>query len=94
MGIGGMLAGAAGGFMAPIMQVTPYMGHSILLTAFAIIVIGGMGSIGGTIIASFIYGFLHTFITTYIDGTVAAIVGVLLMFFVLVVRPRGIMGRA
>lgn len=93
MGIGGLLAGAAGGFMAPIMPVTPYMGHSVLLTAFAIIIIGGVGSVGGTVIASFIYGFLHTFITTYVDGTVAAIAGVLLMFFVLVVRPKGIMTR-
>lgn len=93
MGIGGILAGAAGGFMAPIMQVTPYMGHSIILIAFAVIIVGGVGSIEGALIASFIYGFLHTFVTTYVDGTAAAIAGVLLLFFVLLVRPGGIMAH-
>lgn len=93
MGIGGMLAGAAGGFMAPIMQVTPYMGHSVILIAFAVIVVGGVGHVEGALVASFIYGFLHTFVTTYIDGTMASIAGVLLLFVVLIVRPRGIMAR-
>ena len=90
MGIGGILAGAAGGFMAPIMQVTPYMGHSAIITALLITIVGGVGSIEGALLASFIFGFLHTFVTTYVDGTMATIAGVLLMFIMLAVRPRGL----
>lgn len=94
MGVGGALAGAAGGFMAPILPVTPYMGHSAVITAFIVLIVGGVGSLEGALIASFILGFLHTFVTTYVDGNMARIAGALLMFFILVVRPKGIWSRA
>jgi len=94
MGIGGALAGAAGGFMAPILPVTPYMGNSAVITAFIVLIVGGVGSIEGALLASLILGFLLTFVTTYINGTIATIAGAVLMFLVLVIRPRGIMGRA
>ncbi|MBA7486117.1 High-affinity branched-chain amino acid transport system permease protein LivH [subsurface metagenome] len=93
MGIGGILAGAAGALLSPIVLVTPYMGHVVIITALLVTVVGGVGNIVGAVVASFIYGFLHTFITTYVDSTLATIAGVLLMFIVLVVRPRGIIGR-
>ena len=94
MAIAAGLAGMAGGLMAPIMRVDPYMGHVPVITALIITIVGGLGSIEGALIASFIYGFMIAFITTYVDGTMATIAGVLLMFIVLTVRPRGILGRA
>ena len=94
MGLGGILVGAAGGFMSPLMSVTPYMGHSVIINTIAILIVGGLGSIEGVLLASFIFGFLHTFMNTYVGGTLPAIAGVLLMFIVLIVRPRGILGRA
>jgi len=93
MGIGGALAAFAGAAVAPILPVTPYMGHSAVITAFIILILGGVGSLKGALIASFILGFLHTFVTTYVDGQMATIAGALLMFTVLVFKPRGIMGR-
>lgn len=80
--------------MAPIMRVDPYMGHTALVTALMVTIVGGLGSIEGALVASFIYGFMLAFITTYVDGTMASIAGVLLMFFILAVRPRGLLGRA
>ena len=94
MAIAAGLAGMAGGLMAPIMRVDPYMGHVPVMTALMVTIVGGLGSIEGAMIASFIYGFMVAFITTYVDGTMATIAGVLLMFIVLAVRPRGILGRA
>jgi branched-chain amino acid transport system permease protein len=94
MAIAAGFAGAAGVLMAPIMRVDPYMGHSVVIIALMITIVGGMGSIEGALLASFIYGFMSAFITTYIDGTMATIAGVLLMFIVLVIRPRGLLGRA
>lgn len=88
------LAGMAGAIMSPVMRVDPYMGHPALIIAFIVTVVGGMGSIEGALLASFIYGFMISFITTYADGTIATIVGVLLLFFVLAIRPRGLFGRA
>ncbi len=93
MAIGAGLAGAAGALMAPILKVDPYMGHTALITALMITIVGGLGSIEGALLASFIYGFMSAFLTTYVDGTIATIAGVLLMFIVLAVRPRGILGR-
>jgi branched-chain amino acid transport system permease protein len=94
MAIGAGLAGAAGALMAPILKVDPYMGHTALITALMITIVGGLGSIEGALLASFIYGFMNAFLTTYVDGTIATIAGVLLMFIVLAVRPRGLLGRA
>ena len=70
------------------------MGHSALVYALLVTIVGGLGSIEGALIASFIYGFMINFITVTFDSTMASIASVLLMFIVLAVRPRGIMGRA
>jgi len=94
MAIGAGLAGFAGAFMSPIMRVDPYMGHSALVIALLVTIVGGLGSIEGALIASFIFGFMISFVTVLVDSTMANIAAVLLMFIVLAVRPRGIMGRA
>ena len=93
MAIGAGLAGTAGAMMGPIMSVTPYMGHTPLVMALLVTIVGGLGSIEGALVASFIYGFLMSFVTAYVDGTMATIAGVLLMFIMLAVRPRGVLGR-
>ncbi len=92
MAIGGGLAGAAGGVMSPLVQVDPYMGHGAIITAFIVIIVGGIGSLEGAIIAAFVYMFFHTFVTTYFDGTIASILGLVLMLMVLVIRPQGLLG--
>lgn len=93
MAIGGAFAGVAGALMAPVYPVTPYVGHSIILTAFIIVIVGGLGSIEGAILASILFGFLHTFLTTAFDGVVALMAGVMVMLIVLTIRPQGLMGR-
>ena len=93
MGIGGAFAGLAGGLMAPVLPVTPYMGHAVIFIAFIIIIVGGLGSIMGAIIASVIFGFLYTFVTTALDGVLASIIGVIVMLVVLAIRPKGLLGR-
>lgn len=93
MAISGGFAGVAGALMAPILAVTPYMGHQIIVTAFIVVIVGGMASIEGTILASFILGFIHTFTTTIFDAVVATMVGVAFMAVILVVKPTGLLGR-
>ncbi len=93
MAISGGSAGLAGALMAPVQPVTPYMGHAVILTAFIVVVMGGMESIAGAVLASFILGFIHTFVTTLSDAVTAQMVGVACMAAVLVVRPQGLLGR-
>ena len=94
MGLGAALAGAAGGVMAPIVQVDPYLGHKMIVTAFIVIIVGGIGSLEGAVLAALLYTFFHTWVTTYIGGEIATILGLVLMLVVLVVRPTGLLGKA
>ena len=93
MAISGASAGLAGALMAPIHPVTPYMGHGVILTAFIVVVMGGMESIAGAVLAALLLGFIHTFVTTMFDAVLAQMVGVACMAATLVIRPQGLMGR-
>jgi branched-chain amino acid transport system permease protein len=92
MFIGAALAGVAGALTAPLVRTYPYMGHSVIVTAFIIIIVGGIGSLEGAVVAAVLYAFVHTFVTTFADGVIADIVGLLLMLLVLVIRPTGLFG--
>ncbi len=92
MFIGAGLAGVSGALTAPLVSPTPFMGHSVIVTAFIIIVVGGIGQLEGAVVAAVIYAFVHTFVTTFYDGVIADIVGLLLMLTVLVVKPTGLFG--
>ncbi|GAB4269311.1 MAG: branched-chain amino acid ABC transporter permease [Deferrisomatales bacterium] len=94
MGFGAASAGVAGALMAPLTRVEPYMGHPVIITAFIVTIVGGVGSLTGAVLASVLYAFFHTFVTTYLGGTVATMLGLVIMLLVLVVKPTGIMGAA
>jgi branched-chain amino acid transport system permease protein len=93
IGVGAAMAGLAGALMAPLTNINPHMGHNVIVTAFIVTIVGGVGSLSGAVIASIIYALFHTFITTYFSGTIATISGLLIMVLVLIIRPTGIMGR-
>ncbi|MGH1484109.1 MAG: branched-chain amino acid ABC transporter permease [Geminicoccales bacterium] len=94
MFIGAALAGVAGALTAPLVSVNPFMGHSVIVTAFIVIIVGGVGSLEGAVIASVIYAFVHTIVTTFYDGVIADIAGLSLMLLVLIVKPTGLFGSA
>ena len=94
MFIGAGLAGIAGALTAPLVSVNPHMGHSVIVTAFIVIIVGGVGSLEGAVIASVVYAFVHTFVTTFFDGVIADITGLSLMLLVLIVKPTGLFGSA
>ena len=93
IGIGAAMAGLAGALIAPLTNINPHMGHNVIITAFIVTIVGGIGSLPGAVIASVVYALFHTFVTTYISGTIATISGLLIMVLVLIVRPTGIMGQ-
>ena len=92
MFIGASLAGVAGALTAPLVRTHPFMGHPVIVTAFIIIIVGGIGSLEGAVVAAVLYAMVHTFVTTFFDGVIADIVGLLLMLLVLVIRPTGLFG--
>ncbi len=94
MFIGAALAGVAGALTAPLVSVTPHMGHSVIVTAFIVIIVGGVGSLEGAVIASVVYAFVQTVVTTFWDGVIADIVGLSLMLTVLIIKPTGLFGTA
>ncbi len=93
MGIGCGLAGLAGGLITQWLPLSPYMGTSIILKAFVIVIVGGMGSVGGTIAGAFIFGYLESIVSTLLNARFSVLFGIILMFCVLVIRPRGLFGR-
>lgn len=94
MFIGAGLAGIAGALTAPLVSVNPHMGHSVIVTAFIVIIVGGVGSLEGAVVAAVAYAFVHTFVTTFWDGVIADIVGLSLMLVVLIIKPTGLFGTA
>jgi len=94
IGVGAALAGLAGALMAPITNINPHMGHNVIITAFIVTIVGGVGSLSGAVMAAILYALFHTFVTAYFSGTIATISGLLIMVLVLIVKPTGIMGKA
>ncbi|MCB1473720.1 MAG: branched-chain amino acid ABC transporter permease [Rhodobiaceae bacterium] len=94
MFIGAGLAGVAGALTAPLISVNPHMGHSVIIAAFIVVIVGGVGSLEGAVIASAAYAIVHTFVTTFYDGVLADITGLLLMLIVLIIKPTGLFGTA
>ncbi len=91
-GVGVALAGAAGVLAAPIYTVSPLMGADLIIVVFAIIVIGGMGSIMGSIITSVSLGLLEGLAkVVYPQGS--NMVVFVIMIAVLLVKPAGLLGR-
>jgi len=93
MAIGCALAAAAGSLMGPLLSVHPYMGMSPLLNSFIIVVLGGLGSIPGTVIAALILGFVDSFVTFFYDASMASILGFATVILILLIRPAGLMGN-
>lgn len=92
-GIGCGLAGAAGALIAPVFYVTPFMGQGPLLKVFIIIIIGGLGSVPGAVIAGLILGLLDSFVTTLVDPETASMVAFAMIIVMLIFRPTGLLGH-
>jgi branched-chain amino acid transport system permease protein len=91
-GFGVALAAFAGVLAAPVIQVSPLMGQSMIITVFAVVVIGGMGSIMGSILTGLMLGVVEGFTRVFYPQASATVVFVI-MALVLLVRPAGLFGK-
>lgn len=95
--IAALVAGLAGVMYSPILPPDYYMGMEFLVLSFVVVVVGGMGSLGGAVLAGFLLGILQSFasmneVKSIIPG-IDQIIIYLVAIVVLLVRPRGLMGR-
>ena len=90
---GAGLAALAGVLAAPIYQVSPLMGADIIIVVFAVVVIGGMGSILGSIVTGFLLGVIEG-LTKVVYPEASNTVVFVIMAIVLLVKPAGLFGRA
>jgi branched-chain amino acid transport system permease protein len=93
MGISAALAATAGVLAGPFLTVQPTMWLLPIVKAFAIVVVGGLGSIPGSILAALMLGYAETIVAYTISNAWTEIVSVLATLLMLVVRPAGIFGR-
>jgi branched-chain amino acid transport system permease protein len=91
--IGTMLASIGGMFAAPITAASPAMGGTAETMGFAIIILGGMGSLGGAIVGAFLLGFVDVFVTSYVSGGWGGAVAFVFMIVVILIRPSGLFGK-
>jgi branched-chain amino acid transport system permease protein len=91
--ISGALAGVAGIFYGSYTFLVPDMWVLPLIMSFAIVVIGGLGSIEGTLVGAHIVGFMETATVLAISDKLRSVPGLVIMIIVLVLRPKGLFGR-
>jgi branched-chain amino acid transport system permease protein len=87
------LAAIAGGIISSMLSIHPNMWEMPLVKAFVIVVIGGLTSVAGSIIAAFALAFLETFVAFAISTNLAEVVSLFILIIFLIFRPSGILGR-
>lgn len=92
-GLGAGLAALGAVLVVPIQQAHYLMGHDPLLLAFIVVIIGGLGSLPGTVIAAILIGMSDGIISVFFSPTLAKIIATFLVAMVLVFRPQGLLGK-
>lgn len=88
--VGGMLGGLAGAFIAELNDITPLVGFEIILKAFAIAIVGGLGSIGGAVVVAVIFGIFEALAIGFGAGDWVSPMLFAVLVIMVLVRPRGL----
>ena len=92
--LGAMLAAVAGALVVPVQQAHYLMGLDALLLSFMVVIIGGLGSLTGTLAAAFLIGLTDGIVSVFFSPTLARIIASAVVALVLVLRPGGLFGDA
>jgi branched-chain amino acid transport system permease protein len=93
MGIAMMTAAVAGVLMGILFNFYPTSGASFLIIAFAVVIIGGIGSINGTLLAGFIFGLAQVMGGFFLGAVYQQLIAYLVMIIMLIVRPQGLLSK-
>ncbi len=91
--IASALAGMGGAMLGPVLVLTPFAGTSVIVKAFAIVIIGGFGNVEGTIIAGLLVGLIESYTTQFFDPGLIDIVVFALLLLTLAIRPTGLIAE-
>ena len=91
--LAGLIAGVAGSLTGIAFSVGPFMAHDVLLKGFAAIILGGLGSLGGSLLGGIIIGISEVLGVTLISSDFKDFTAFLVLFLVLLVRPQGLFGK-
>ena len=91
--ISSALAGMAGALLGPVLVLTPFAGASVIVKAFAIVIIGGFGNLEGTILAGILVGVIEAFTVQYLGSGVIDLVVFALLLVMLAIRPTGLVAE-
>src|SRR4051794_6553450 len=91
--IASALAGMGGAMLGPVLVLTPFAGTSVIVKAFAIVIIGGFGNVEGTIIAGLVVGLIESFTTQFVNPGLIDIVVFTLLLMMLAFRPTGLIAE-
>jgi branched-chain amino acid transport system permease protein len=87
------LAALAGGILGPIYNLYPTMGLDVVVKAFVVVIVGGMGNLVGSMLAGFLIGLAEGLGGVFIGTEYRQVVAFVIMMLVLWFRPRGILGK-
>ncbi|MGD9078609.1 MAG: branched-chain amino acid ABC transporter permease [Desulfobacterales bacterium] len=90
---GGAYAAIAAIFVLPLGTINVEQGYSVLINALAVCIVGGLGSTGGLVLASFLIGYGQTFTVTYLESHWVMLVPLIAILVILVIRPSGLFGE-
>ena len=93
MGISAGLAAIAGAFIAPILGARPHMWETVLPRVFAVVVLGGLGSLEGTLLAAIIIAYCEVSVSFWVSSYFGEIVPLIIILLILSFRPTGLMGK-
>ncbi len=93
-GVGAGLAGMAGALLTPIFTLSPQIGGNFILAAFAVVVLGGLGSVPGAYIGGFLIGMTEALAGYYLDPSLKQAAWFAIFIIMLIVRPTGLFGLA
>ena len=88
------IAGVGGVMLSSYYFVTPYVGQTYLLTALIVTILGGLGSLSGTLAAAYLVGFVQAFVSFYLGVRWSLPMLFALIIVMLIVRPGGIAGKS
>jgi branched-chain amino acid transport system permease protein len=91
--ISGLLAGLSGALLSPLINPSPDVGAFPAIKSYVIVVLGGMGSVWGAMIASLLLGVLESFFAVYVSYDYRDAFGLMILMVVLLVRPQGLLGE-
>lgn len=92
-GLGVGLAAVAGALMAPLFSVSPFVGATPLLKAFIVVILGGLGSIPGAVVAGLALGLTESYASLFFSSSMADMLIFAIVILMLVARPKGLLGK-